>query len=301
MSDYLHTVAARNLESILNEPLPIVQPRTSARFEPAALDVYAPFAGADAETNEAVSPAASPVGPVRDRGEQHLPVDLLAALYAQQTRDDRGTTRPMTPAAQRTTSPLAANQTHRAETARPTRRATSAAEPVQVAPVRTERVVERMTVRELERPLSMPQPESQQGVLVSPALQPPIPSLRESRNRRVDAEATIIEMGAVHPALVPAAPVPTVIHPAVQPSISVAADRIHSPMQYAQSQITNHESRSETAATPPPAIHVTIGRIEVRATPPSSQSAPKPRRPAPVMTLDEYLRAQSGSREGGSR
>lgn len=47
--------------------------------------------------------------------------------------------------------------------------------------------------------------------------------------------------------------------------------------------------------SPPPAIHVTIGRIEVRATPartPAPAQAPRPS--GPKLGLDEYLRSRSG-------
>lgn len=44
---------------------------------------------------------------------------------------------------------------------------------------------------------------------------------------------------------------------------------------------------------PAPVISVTIGRIEVRATPTSVQPAHKPRSMPPVMTLDEYLRKRA--------
>jgi hypothetical protein len=49
--------------------------------------------------------------------------------------------------------------------------------------------------------------------------------------------------------------------------------------------------------TQPASIHVTIGRIEVRAT--SAQpSAPKRSAPAPAaMSLDEYLRRRSGGNQ----
>jgi hypothetical protein len=46
-----------------------------------------------------------------------------------------------------------------------------------------------------------------------------------------------------------------------------------------------------------PTIHVTIGRIEIRATPPSAPPQ-RPRAAAPVMGLDEYLRQRNA---GGSR
>lgn len=47
-----------------------------------------------------------------------------------------------------------------------------------------------------------------------------------------------------------------------------------------------------------PAIHVTIGRIEVRATTTQASTSHRQRAAAPVMGLDEYLRQRSG---GGSR
>ena len=47
----------------------------------------------------------------------------------------------------------------------------------------------------------------------------------------------------------------------------------------------------------PPAIHVTIGRVEVRAMMPAAQVKPPPERSAPKMSLDDYLR----SRNGGQR
>jgi hypothetical protein len=52
-------------------------------------------------------------------------------------------------------------------------------------------------------------------------------------------------------------------------------------------------------ATPelPPTIQVTIGRIEVRATP-APAAPPASRRAAPIMSLDEYLRQRS---QGGRR
>jgi len=51
-------------------------------------------------------------------------------------------------------------------------------------------------------------------------------------------------------------------------------------------------------ATPPAPVHVTIGRIEVRANPPAADRTPVRRPPAgPRMSLDDYL----NGRRGGSR
>jgi hypothetical protein len=47
--------------------------------------------------------------------------------------------------------------------------------------------------------------------------------------------------------------------------------------------------------TPPPAVHITIGRIEVRASLPAEKPAPA-HPAAPKLSLDEYLRQQGGGR-----
>jgi hypothetical protein len=54
----------------------------------------------------------------------------------------------------------------------------------------------------------------------------------------------------------------------------------------------------EKAAPPAPTIHVTIGRVEVRATHSTSPSTPKPRPARPTMSLDDYLRRRG---DGGAR
>lgn len=51
------------------------------------------------------------------------------------------------------------------------------------------------------------------------------------------------------------------------------------------------------AAQPAPQIHVSIGRIEVRAVTPPPAAAPQPKpTPTPRMSLDDYLRSQNGDR-----
>jgi hypothetical protein len=56
------------------------------------------------------------------------------------------------------------------------------------------------------------------------------------------------------------------------------------------------EPREQAELKAAPAVNVTIGRVEVRATPPPPVSAPKPRA-TPVMSLEEYLRRRAA---GGS-
>jgi hypothetical protein len=56
---------------------------------------------------------------------------------------------------------------------------------------------------------------------------------------------------------------------------------------------------SAPRAAPPPAIQVTIGRIEVRAvTPPPAEAPALPagETPAPILSLDAYLAQRDGGR-----
>jgi hypothetical protein len=52
----------------------------------------------------------------------------------------------------------------------------------------------------------------------------------------------------------------------------------------------------QPAATTEPTIHVTIGRIEVRAAPPPTPAARPRSAPVPAMSLDDYLRERGGGR-----
>lgn len=56
--------------------------------------------------------------------------------------------------------------------------------------------------------------------------------------------------------------------------------------------------RGTESAAPPPAIHVTIGRLEIRAvSPPAEKARPRPA-PSPVLSLEDYLRRRI---TGGAR
>jgi hypothetical protein len=88
----------------------------------------------------------------------------------------------------------------------------------------------------------------------------------------------------------------TAKRPATDPPAE-AASSIFSPPPLSPRLPREQPSQSEHRAEPPPepTIHVTIGRVEVRAT---SEAEPRARRKeeaSPVMTLDEYLRKR-GSR-----
>jgi hypothetical protein len=94
-------------------------------------------------------------------------------------------------------------------------------------------------------------------------------------------QGTQATIQAIHPST--KGPSPT--QPRVIPDLRPAAPP--APMVPARVSIPERQ--------PAPTIQVTIGRIEVRATP-SSASPPQPRRSIPPMSLEEYLRAKRGER-----
>jgi hypothetical protein len=56
------------------------------------------------------------------------------------------------------------------------------------------------------------------------------------------------------------------------------------------------DQRAAVQESPAPAIHVTIGRIEVRATQPTPAKVEKRQPQTPPLSLDEYLRQRNGGR-----
>jgi hypothetical protein len=67
------------------------------------------------------------------------------------------------------------------------------------------------------------------------------------------------------------------------------------PVRFDREELPQQRETSPNSATPQ-TVQVTIGRLEIRATPPPAPPRPKPR-PAPaVMSLDEYLRRRARRR-----
>lgn len=303
MNDYLRTVAARNLDSIPGEPLPLVRPRALTRFEPPVLNAHASFTEqAEEPRTVAPPPAPEPGDHLRDWAAA-LRADRLALLNAFQAQSESA---PVLPFAQ--SLPSVAPRMNRAPHEEEERTLPiSHHTPVQtathpaLAPV-AERVIERLIVREVAHPGT---PAVGATVLKAPALRPlpaaltaeaapPHPQQRitsdslagvtqsraEPPSRPLDAPAGFAKPSStVHPA-------PMLVRPAVpQPLPGLG-----------------QAGFERTQAPPAPTtIQVTIGRIEVRATPPPSHPTQPQRATAPVMTLEEYLRERNGGAKGGSR
>ena len=107
---------------------------------------------------------------------------------------------------------------------------------------------------------------------------------------RPSAESLLHPDATRAPVPAPSARKPLEIHatksPAPRPAQSAAA-RAPAPRVAAAAPVAE--------ASGPPPIHVTIGRIEVRAiTPPAAPAARRPERPTPHLSLDDYLRSRNG-------
>lgn len=91
-----------------------------------------------------------------------------------------------------------------------------------------------------------------------------------------------------HPIVTPV--IERIIHERERPAPSQAQPRSDQVAPHTLPQIVTQQP-----ATEPPTIHVTIGRIEVRATPPAApakRSAPS----SSTLSLDEYLRGRDGGK-----
>ena len=77
---------------------------------------------------------------------------------------------------------------------------------------------------------------------------------------------------------------------------STAASIWHTQIAPSVKSITQNFMEGGDTSQPSPTIQVTIGRIEVRATPPPATSLAKSRPASPAMSLEEYLRQRGGAK-----
>jgi hypothetical protein len=165
------------------------------------------------------------------------------------------------------------------------------------------------------------QPESRAEILAVPpqtliaSSLPPAPKLIEHRGEpvtpispsaissvhqpeispeRSEPNSSPVTTGAERSPLSPSRIIPVKESPAIRPA----------PIPAPAIEVVSRRSRSAAwesidapqLASPAPTIHVTIGRIEVRATPPPVSAQSKSRPAAPVMSLDDYLRQRGGGK-----
>ncbi|MBO0859244.1 MAG: hypothetical protein J2P21_12340 [Chloracidobacterium sp.] len=285
MNDYLTNLAARSLN-----PAPALRPRLRSRFDPVSPDPAKPLASTpdrisleketetpypsaiarDALRSGALAAPAPAPAPTEDENETIGP-----PIGPPRETSMRGSSMP----ADETT--IARTHAHALSTIRP--------EPIGIF----RNAAEDRAALDRSAPEIVESNEAEAAVQTSP-----LKTRRPQRDPRMHAEVLervvineVIERrepgqiddGALSESLLPA------------PKRSAISSQV-----IAQPRVTPFlEYRGEEKAAPPaPTVHVTIGRVEVRATQLTPQSSPKPRPSRPTMSLDDYLRRRG---EGGAR
>ncbi len=288
MSDFLGHLVARSLD--LSPATPAVRPRLASRFEPVTpavaplieetmeevVSAAAPAARIEHVLAEpaAARPAPHPPGPplpsapptTRERGEEALSGRSLGGgspLPVAGRADGRGAGGEGPPP------------------------------PPQVGPViRPLRIEEGRSRPEPALPPSL-EPTPRAPIPVQATAAPPFPEPRpqvEPVIRRIEVERVLTPASAP-PAPAPSPAAPTQAKPAKAAPAPVPAPPILQPRVQAVERGPFPARREEPAAEP--VIHVTIGRIEVRATPAPKAPARERQAARPAVDLEEYLRQRA--------
>ena len=310
MSDYLTHLVARSIAMA-----PVVRPRSISLFAPErniAQPVFAPELFLD--TTLAATPVMAPPRPL-DAGSLSSPQVSQRPLYdgihrapltSFQPHADQPQPLPdmfsATPRSQPTPRLIepSADEARLSEPAAPQRQPGHVVQPtpaaanrppradeveIQTAPALQRRVIERVIVPQLLPP---------------PAAQPtPVPAPQQ----RVIEQTIVLEPSRSADSLRPASSPQVVEQPRVVPApIGVQPTPPHAQSVASTPSIIQPARRATPATIAPqpaastPTIHVTIGRIEVRATPPPSRQTQSKSAPVPTISLDDYLRGRSGGR-----
>lgn len=317
MSDYLSNLVARTLETA-----PLLQPRRLSLFEPVGgvWEMGSGEWGIGVEAETAISPQSQPVMPPpmpAATTEPGLPVAPMhpplvtaapspTAVFHQPTAGlARQETAPPTQPTRPSEKPTIANHTTvpertivqqhiEQEIVRPPARPGAAGpprRPVRSAatasgPVSANTAVASQVVPQLVPPVVPPV-----------ALPPPIKTMPSVIEQRPSA-ATPTETAKPEPLRPAASPPRSAVQlspPQPAPHITPDGSRpVVAPPPPTRPMMP--EQRVAVQESPAPAIHVTIGRIEVRATPPTPAKVEKRQPQTPAVSLDEYLRQRNGGR-----
>ncbi len=303
MNDYLANLAARSLNSA-----PALQPRLRSRFEPAtrngALDLGQPLAAMPDETALEAMTAENESGP--------SPVATRRNPGRHASESISATPREIPPASQPTenagANPNAVSIIGMLAQPHLTIRPPEPARPFQPAtPAATDRRIA------LDRPLS----ETVESKKTEASAQPSPRRNDEESSRSIEGRQTqpvIREQIVVKDGLRQREPERRPIHPTTVETESSPGGQEHPRGHLAaiqplvtqppiaplfEDQSADSLGRGDDRGAPPaPTIHVTIGRIEVRAVQATSPSSPKPRPAQPAMSLDDYLQRRGN---GGGR
>jgi hypothetical protein len=263
MSDYFLNLAARVLRPEGN-----IRPRVPSVFEALPNDRAADETAASITTTGTAARRPDLAGhtesAVDRRTSQVREPDL-----ADRERDGR-TTHVLSSRVQHESSPATASLSSNGELFAP------------ISPLNHETV----SVRDAETPTDSPQVLATEVPQIRFTADEPKPGDRRviDLHTAVDARQfrsdTFVALSTPLPALVPSAP-PVRVAPPIRPTIREAS----------RPTITG----TEGCEAPVPAIHVSIGRVEVRASSSAQTSRPQPPATPSGMTLTEYLRQRAGA------
>ncbi|MGD1942034.1 MAG: hypothetical protein ACFB0G_12040 [Leptolyngbyaceae cyanobacterium] len=146
-------------------------------------------------------------------------------------------------------------------------------------------------------PKSAPVTAAQQSSAQAAPLPPSQPAQSQERGASSagDVEIQIIERQTIERSVSPpepiAVPTPRAITPAMEHGERSA---VRPRVALARDQAEQRAAFTPPAPPPAPTINVTIGRIEIKASPPARSPRRSPPPPAPVMTLETYLQQRTG-------
>jgi hypothetical protein len=288
VADYLGQLVQRG-----RQPDNAIQPRLSSRFEPprpATVDVPTVWMPVERESHPLFAPADPPVDSITESGSPQvhrratgaLSVDPGARVEEQSPEgpaDSHVGSRIGTRPARRRdpgAGPLSGDtpvrrERREAHTVKPVRPRRERESPVavRVAPVPGTSVAPIQTAPQIEQPANR---AANRRWLDNPALPEPIAIKRHRRGAEPQPETTLEPRPIVKVA-------PNVGLEALRPSASRPAEL---------------PDAERSPAPDAPTIHVTIGRVEIRA----SVAAPVSRKPQarpPAMSLEEYLKQRKGA------
>lgn len=280
---YLDNLVARNMPETA-----VIQPRPVSVFEPLP-GMVTPFPDpAIAEEETAVIPPtaypspAMPATPPQPRASL-TPDTAVSSPPIRPASAQPESIRPLSEAGTRTPKPSPIEHTDR-----PRKQS-----PVNIPPVHVEAIpkppnhqVEPQSSAQINAPIII----KEQITQIIPKLETPefpFPPLAEVA-REKPAEPT--PSAAPAAAIPPAQPTKPVV-----PAVTLRTEQVKTAAP-AANQPGSHQPPVATSPEPIPTVQITIGRIEVRATPPTPAKAEKKPAPTPVLSLEDYLRQRNGGR-----
>ena len=297
MSNFLTHLIAREQQA-----LPAVKPRPIARFESALLAQGAELVTVtdwrsaletDSDTQTvAMTPAALPPAlprasaghpPIRDTS----PTSPVANAIAPQTTLERSPVADAITPSSASGPPPAPPVSPLASPHRPLSRAESSADVAQPEAERSPFTI----------PTSAPSNADQQASAQAAPLPPPPSVQSQARGAAAagEVEIQIIDRQTIERSILPPEPIAVPTPKAITPAMEHGARSAVRPrVALARDQAEQRAAFTPPAPAPAPTINVTIGRIEIKASPPARSPRRSPPATTPVMTLETYLQQRTG-------